>query len=122
MCLAVLKIKTPKKHVVRFEVLAAANMKMAVVLVAASCSTVEVYRRFRSACCYHYQGERPDYTRRYSPEDSHLHKYDELGVTTAAAAGTAKASLCTEQTSFSSALCRQDAKCFNFFPKSSTSG
>jgi hypothetical protein len=41
---------------VRFEVLTAASMKMAVFWVVAPCSLVEIYRRFRSACCLHHQG------------------------------------------------------------------
>jgi hypothetical protein len=35
----------------RFQVLTAASMKMAVFWVVAPCSLVEVYRRFRGACC-----------------------------------------------------------------------
>jgi hypothetical protein len=31
-------------------------MRMAVFCVVALCSLVEVYRRFRGACCLHYQG------------------------------------------------------------------
>jgi hypothetical protein len=37
---------------VRFEVIAAVSMKMAVFWVVAPCSLVEVYRRFRGACCF----------------------------------------------------------------------
>jgi hypothetical protein len=37
-----------------------ASMMMAVFWVVAPCSLVEVYRRFRSACCLHYQDDRPD--------------------------------------------------------------
>jgi hypothetical protein len=33
---------------------------MAVFWVAAPCSLVEVFRRFRGACCLHHQGDRPD--------------------------------------------------------------
>jgi hypothetical protein len=75
-----------------FEVLTAASVKMAVFWVVAPCSLVEVYRRFRGACCLHYQGdvtsltalmveaagtsEMPvkfyQTTRRNDPEDSHL--------------------------------------------------
>jgi hypothetical protein len=43
-----------------FEVLTAASMKMAVFWVVASCSLVEVFRRFRGARCLHHQGDRPD--------------------------------------------------------------
>jgi hypothetical protein len=32
---------------------------MAVFWVVAPCSLVEVYRRFRGACCLHHQGDRP---------------------------------------------------------------
>jgi hypothetical protein len=42
---------------VRFQVLTAANMKMALFWVAAPSSLVEVYQRFRGACCLP-----PDYT------------------------------------------------------------
>jgi hypothetical protein len=70
---------------VRFQVLAAASMKMAVFWVVAPCSLVEDYRRFRGVCCLllialmmeavstsemsvnFYQT-----IRRYNPEDSHL--------------------------------------------------
>jgi hypothetical protein len=41
----------------RFEVLAAASMKMTVFWVVAPCSLVEVYRRFRGASCFHHQGD-----------------------------------------------------------------
>jgi hypothetical protein len=41
----------------RFQVLTAASMKMAVFWVAAPCILVEVYRRFRGACCLHHQGD-----------------------------------------------------------------
>jgi hypothetical protein len=51
----------------RFQVLTAASMKMAVFRVVAPCSMVEVYRRFRGACCLHHQT-----TRRTNPEDGHL--------------------------------------------------
>jgi hypothetical protein len=37
----------------RFQVLTAASMKMAVFWVVAPCSLVEVYRRFRDAYCFH---------------------------------------------------------------------
>jgi hypothetical protein len=33
-------------------------LKMAVFWVLAPCSLVEVYRRFRGACCLHHQGDR----------------------------------------------------------------
>jgi hypothetical protein len=38
----------------RYEVLTATNMKMAVFWVVALCSLVKVYRRFRGACCLHH--------------------------------------------------------------------
>jgi hypothetical protein len=44
---------------VRFEVLTAAYMKMAVFWVVATCSLVKVYRRFRCASCLHNQGDHP---------------------------------------------------------------
>jgi hypothetical protein len=40
---------------VRFQVLMAASIKMAVFWVVAPCSLVEVYRRFRGASCLHHQ-------------------------------------------------------------------
>jgi hypothetical protein len=43
---------------VRFQVLTAASMKMAVFWVVAPCSLVEVYRRFRGACRLHHQGDK----------------------------------------------------------------
>jgi hypothetical protein len=43
----------------RFEVLTSERMKMAVFWVVAPCSLVEVYRRFKGACCLHHEGE-PD--------------------------------------------------------------
>jgi hypothetical protein len=42
---------------VRFEVLKAVRTKMAVFWVAAPCSLVEVYQRFRGTCCLHHQGD-----------------------------------------------------------------
>jgi hypothetical protein len=71
-------------YIVRFQVLTAVSMKMAVLWVVAPCSLVEVYLRFRGARCVH-QGDRPDdegsnhlsnlyqTTRCNNPEDSHLH-------------------------------------------------
>jgi hypothetical protein len=45
-------------RIVGFQVLAAANMKMAVVVwVVAPCSLVEVYRRFRGVCCLPSSGQ-----------------------------------------------------------------
>jgi hypothetical protein len=46
------------KFYVRFQVLTAASMKMAVFWVVALCSLVEVYSRFRGAYCLHHC---PDY-------------------------------------------------------------
>jgi hypothetical protein len=64
---------------------------MAVFWVIAPCSLVEVYQRFRGACCLHHQGDEwmmmeaartsetlvnvYQTTRCYSPEDSHLRTY-----------------------------------------------
>jgi hypothetical protein len=48
---------------VRFQILRAACMKMNVLWAVAPCSVVEVYRRFRGACCLHHQvflHHRPD--------------------------------------------------------------
>jgi hypothetical protein len=39
-----------------FQVLTAASMKTAVVWNVAQCGLVEVYQRFRGACCLHHQG------------------------------------------------------------------
>jgi hypothetical protein len=38
------------------------NLKLTLFWVVAPCSLVEVYRRFKDACCLHYQGgaHRPD--------------------------------------------------------------
>jgi hypothetical protein len=57
---------------VRFQVLTAASMKMAVFWVVAPCSLAEVYRRFRGACFLRLQG---DESLRRHPEDSHLHPW-----------------------------------------------
>jgi hypothetical protein len=74
-----------------FEVLTAASMRMAVFWVVAPYSLVEVYRRFRGACCLHHNGDEAalmmeaastsetlvnfcQTTRRNNPEDSHLHR------------------------------------------------
>jgi hypothetical protein len=42
---------------VRFQVFMAASIKTAVFWVAAPCSVVKVYRRFRGACWLHHQGD-----------------------------------------------------------------
>jgi hypothetical protein len=42
---------------VRFQVLTAASVKMAVFCVLAPCSLPGVYRRFSHACCLHHQGD-----------------------------------------------------------------
>jgi hypothetical protein len=42
---------------VRFQVLTAASMKIDVFWDVEPCSLVEVYRRFRAACCLHHQGD-----------------------------------------------------------------
>jgi hypothetical protein len=62
------------------------NIKMAVFWLAAPCILVEVYRRFRVACCLHHQALMMEAastsetsvnfyqtTWHYNPEDSHLH-------------------------------------------------
>jgi hypothetical protein len=47
---------------VRFQVLTAASMKIAVFWAVAPCFLVEVYRRFKGAYCLHNQSDdRPDY-------------------------------------------------------------
>jgi hypothetical protein len=60
---------------VRFQVLTAASMKMRTFYHIAPCSLVEVYRKFRGACCLRHQGVDYSYetTRRYIPKGSHLH-------------------------------------------------
>jgi hypothetical protein len=82
---------TTQSRSVRFQVLTAASMKMAVFWVVASSSLVDVHRRFRGACCFHHQGDDRGIaltmeaasasetlvyfyqtTRRKNPEDSHL--------------------------------------------------
>jgi hypothetical protein len=42
---------------VRFEIQAEASIKMAVFWVTALFSLVEVYRRFKGACCLYHQGD-----------------------------------------------------------------
>jgi hypothetical protein len=71
----------------RFQVLTAVSMKMAVFCVVVPCSLVEVHRRFRGSCCPRHQGGVSDdggsnpsetsvnfyqTTRRNNAEDSHL--------------------------------------------------
>jgi hypothetical protein len=46
---------------VRFQVLTAASMKITVLWDVASWSLVEVYQRFRGACCFHHQDDRPSH-------------------------------------------------------------
>jgi hypothetical protein len=68
---------------VRFQVLTAASMKMAVFWVVAPCGLVGVYRRFRSAIALMIEAASTSETsvnfsqttRRNNPEDSHLHTY-----------------------------------------------
>jgi hypothetical protein len=71
---------------VRFRVLTAASMKMTVFWDVATCSLVEVYRRFRGAYCdiaLMMEAESTSETsvnfyqttRRNNPEDSHLHTH-----------------------------------------------
>jgi hypothetical protein len=69
----------------RFQVLTAASMKMTVFWDFEQCSLVEVYQRFRGACCLNHQGKAASVsetsgnfyqtTRCNNPEDSHLHTY-----------------------------------------------
>jgi hypothetical protein len=48
-------------EIVRFQVLTAASMEMAVLWVAAPCCLVDVYRSFRGVCCLHrHHRDRPD--------------------------------------------------------------
>jgi hypothetical protein len=58
-------------HLFYFTVL----LNIAVSWVVAPCSLVEVYRRFRGACCRHHKANVNFYqtARRYNPEDSHIH-------------------------------------------------
>jgi hypothetical protein len=61
---------------VRFQVLTADIMKITVLWDVAPCSLVEVYRRFRGACCPHHPETLVNFyksTRRNNPEDSRLH-------------------------------------------------
>jgi hypothetical protein len=59
----------------------AVSTKMAVFWVVAPCSLVEVHQRFRGPCCLHHQGDLSSptllnfyhTTRRYNPEDGHVH-------------------------------------------------
>jgi hypothetical protein len=56
---------------VRYEVLTADSMKMAVLLVVAPCSLTEVYRRFGGACC---QSARAVSCRKLLTADTGVHK------------------------------------------------
>jgi hypothetical protein len=47
---------------VRFQVLNAANMRMAVFWVVTPCSLIKFYRRFRDTCCLHQLGDEVDDT------------------------------------------------------------
>jgi hypothetical protein len=65
---------------VRFQVLTAASMKVTVFWDVTPCSLVEVYRRFRGACCLHHQGGCPEASVNFyqtiwrnTLEGSHLH-------------------------------------------------
>jgi hypothetical protein len=56
----VLSLITKLKHsFVRLQVLTEASMKMTVFWVVAPCCLVEVYQRFRGACCFHHQSDEP---------------------------------------------------------------
>jgi hypothetical protein len=50
-------MKQTKDSLLKCQVLTAANMKMTVSCDVAPWSLVEVYQRFRDACCLHHQGE-----------------------------------------------------------------
>jgi hypothetical protein len=56
---ACLEMLTVGQHIsqVRFQVLKAGSMKMTVFWVVAPCSLVEVYQRFRGACCLNHQSD-----------------------------------------------------------------
>jgi hypothetical protein len=49
--------KYKQQDKLRFQVLTAASMKMAVFWVVTLCSLVEVYRHFRGAYCLHHQSD-----------------------------------------------------------------
>lgn len=49
--------KCKLRAVVRFQFLAAARTKMAVIWVVAPCTLTDFGQRFRSVCCPHYQGD-----------------------------------------------------------------
>jgi hypothetical protein len=59
---------------VRFQVLAATSMKMAVVWDVTSCTLVDNDRRFRGSYCLHHQGLEAinKTTQRHSPEDRRM--------------------------------------------------
>jgi hypothetical protein len=66
----------------RFQVLKVASMKITVLLDVVTCSLVEVYRRFKGACCLQHQSDVwasemslnfHQITRRNNPEHSNLH-------------------------------------------------
>jgi hypothetical protein len=56
---------------VRFYILTAASVKMAVFRVDGPCSHVEIDRRYRGTYCFHHQGVH-EITRNYDPVDSPL--------------------------------------------------
>jgi hypothetical protein len=64
-----------KSYYVRFQVLAARNMKMTVFWVVAPCRLIEVNKRFTGTCCLHHQGDLSDYAaqhpRRQPPSKSY---------------------------------------------------
>jgi hypothetical protein len=77
----------------RFQILTAASMKMTVFWGVLQCSLADVYRRFKGACCLHYQGDLMmkastseksvkfyHTTRLSNPEDSHLHVLKMLNI------------------------------------------
>jgi hypothetical protein len=50
---------TITRVLVRHQVLTVLRMKMTVFWDVALCSLVEVYQRFRGACCLHHRGDQP---------------------------------------------------------------
>jgi hypothetical protein len=71
---------TTSSRLVKLEVLTTDSVKMVLFWVVAPCRLVEVYRRFRGACCLRHQEDRRSKTsvnfypttRCNNPEDSHL--------------------------------------------------
>jgi hypothetical protein len=64
--------ESERKIYVRFKILTAASMKMAVFWVIASRSLVEGYRRFRGTCCLHHQGPNDGQQSRRQPSSKNI--------------------------------------------------